>query len=276
MPAVTIGSEEVPPDELNEVARDPGSPAEVDGTKLPIPQLLTEPTATAYEFLVDGARAIAAFCRPFPVKTVGKPSYINYNIAEATFTLSVKVEPSDAQAGEATKLPTEIYIPLTTFSSPPTLYPIPTQDEDEAAEEAEAVQEAVGSGASSPSQRGALPNKIPEPQAVADTDARREHTVKEALSRLHLAFAGNRSRAAAGYSLHLSSDPPLPLDIPDKVLDIEVDVSAGDWEVKGQSILWYYDVPKEGSETYTLNVRKRNAIEGQRERSGKGDGCILM
>ncbi|KAH9939430.1 glycoside hydrolase [Amylocystis lapponica] len=65
----------------------------------------------AYDFLTDGARAVKAFCRPFPTAVIGLPTDIQFNIAKVEFKLTVRVPDVD----EA--LATEIYVPLVHYAS---------------------------------------------------------------------------------------------------------------------------------------------------------------
>ncbi|KAG6375742.1 hypothetical protein JVT61DRAFT_2588 [Boletus reticuloceps] len=51
------------------------------------PMLLHELLA----FLRDGARAIRAFCRPYPVRVVGTPADIQFNIGKASLKVKVRV-----------------------------------------------------------------------------------------------------------------------------------------------------------------------------------------
>ena len=66
--------------------------------------------------LNDGARSIAAFCRPYPVRTVGRPTDINFDIRSSKFTLTVEVEAGDV---DADSLQTEIYVPLIHYAAFP-------------------------------------------------------------------------------------------------------------------------------------------------------------
>lgn len=59
--------------------------------------------------ITDGARAVGAVCRPFPVATVGEIKHAEFNIGSSTFTLSVKVRPDDFTLEG---LSTEIYLPF--------------------------------------------------------------------------------------------------------------------------------------------------------------------
>lgn len=313
LPSIVVGQQEVPSEEVAELqlegdtknrtagAHD-GGDADTSGPLptmdgLPIPSALTQPTTTSYEFLVDGARAIYAFCRPYPVKTVGRPQSINYDIRNARFTLTISVDSSDApiisaEEGDPSStteaegsLPTEVYIPLTTFASPPTLVAIPAEEAVSADAEG-AEGDASATGASKDKAKGrigdASASPRPRDESTASSsgydDSKRTHSVQEGVSRLHLSFAANRAKAAAGHSLHMTSDPALPLQIPDDVLDVDVDVDAGRIELKGQMLYWYYDVPARGQKTYKLTVQKRNPNLGAEHRSGprSGSACTIM
>jgi hypothetical protein len=63
--------------------------------------------------ITDGARAVGAFCRPFPVATVGTIKQADFDIASATFKLTVKVRPEDFTASDLT---TEIYLPFVHYA----------------------------------------------------------------------------------------------------------------------------------------------------------------
>ncbi|GAA5965791.1 hypothetical protein JCM21900_004991 [Sporobolomyces salmonicolor] len=66
--------------------------------------------------LNDGARALPAFVRPYPVKTVGTPLELNFDIRSSKFTLSIRVDADDVADSE---LPTEIYVPLVHYAQTP-------------------------------------------------------------------------------------------------------------------------------------------------------------
>ncbi|KAF8552990.1 hypothetical protein OG21DRAFT_1315529 [Imleria badia] len=92
------------------------------------------PVHELLRFMRDGARAIRAFCRPYPVKVVGTPVDIQFDIGKASFKVKVRVTPADAphlepgiaggeeesfvkDGGGESVLPTEIFIPLVHFAS---------------------------------------------------------------------------------------------------------------------------------------------------------------
>jgi len=56
-------------------------------------------------------------------------------------------------------------------------------------------------------------------------------------------------------------DAPPPGMLRDLV-DVSVKVSAGRWEVEGQKLRWWYDVPKEGEESkkYTIEITRRPGV----------------
>lgn len=262
---------------------------------LPVPKALTQPLSTSWEFLVDGARAVYAFCRPYPVMTVGRPQSITYEIHKARFVLCIAVDSTDGPPrapGEhrhshghgrrqQDHVPTQIYIPLTTFSSPPTLVPVPTEEDDQSASDppgTEADRPHTPTDSKHKAKKmvdDATKATSPATPTTVD-DSKRTHSVQEAVSRLHLAFASNRANAVAGQSLHLISDAPIPLQIPDDVLDVQIDVDVGRIEFKGQMVLWYYDVPETGTRTYKMTVQKKNPHLGAKERAGSGHGCVVM
>jgi hypothetical protein len=63
--------------------------------------------------ITDGARAVGAFCRPFPVATVGTIKKADFDLATSTFTLSVTVSPDDFTQQSMT---TEIYLPFVHYA----------------------------------------------------------------------------------------------------------------------------------------------------------------
>ncbi|KAG8738368.1 hypothetical protein FRC11_001442, partial [Ceratobasidium sp. 423] len=97
---------------------DPSTPVEISVDKL-------------YDFVVVGARGIGALTRPWPVATVGTPTYIDFNISKALFELKIKVTANDRPWGGKTlirsslsdlgeedeELSMEVYIPLMHYAA---------------------------------------------------------------------------------------------------------------------------------------------------------------
>lgn len=56
---------------------------------------VSEPAHVRLAFLRDGARAVRAFCRPWPISTVGVPANIEFDIGKATVKIVVSVRAVD-------------------------------------------------------------------------------------------------------------------------------------------------------------------------------------
>ncbi|WVO17970.1 hypothetical protein L204_105668 [Cryptococcus depauperatus] len=66
------------------------------------------------QLILDGARAVDAFCRPFPIASVGTPERIDFDINSTKFTYSVRVRPDDVANDEVY---TEIYVPFVHYAA---------------------------------------------------------------------------------------------------------------------------------------------------------------
>ena len=181
-----------------------------------------------YEFLTDGARAVRAFCRPWPTAVIGVPTDINFSISKAEFKLTVLVRPEDAlnarddtsmsSAGldKEEELATEIYVPLVQYAHDKYL-PRPQDQNDE--------------------------NAKCNSEVIADTPG------------------GSRNVSTINLSTLL---PPVTSTnlIPSAILDISVTVSEGRWEAEGQTVKWWYPVPKEGesNKEYTIEIRRQGGV----------------
>jgi hypothetical protein len=82
-----------------------------------------------FDFLSDGARAVKAFARPFPEKTVGSPKNIQFDVGKAIFKCTIVVTADDRLRAEnrlggistedgEEPLGTEIFLPLIHFAHP--------------------------------------------------------------------------------------------------------------------------------------------------------------
>ncbi len=68
--------------------------------------------------ILDGARAIAAVCRPFPIAIVGVPERIDFDIASTSFRLQVRVRADDlGKSSNGGTLVTEIYVPFVHYAA---------------------------------------------------------------------------------------------------------------------------------------------------------------
>lgn len=83
-------------------------------TLLPLPRVSPKGIESGLEvspqLILDGARAPAAFCRPYPVATVGEPERMDFDIASTAFRLKVHVRPDDVRGV------TEIYVPFVHYA----------------------------------------------------------------------------------------------------------------------------------------------------------------
>lgn len=196
----------------------------------------------AYDFLTDGARATKAFCRPWPIATVGTPKDIQFTIASTEFKLTVVVLPEDlpkkrpesgpqsssssvfslsssSSSGDLDdptypRKPTEIYLPLVHYAHP-NLVAATYGQSYAALDELGPEDEANMSGIFPPP---------PDPN---------------------------------GSSTTLVAVPQSPTDgrCP---LSIEVEVSDGKWEIYGQTLKWWYPIPRANEEAkeYTIKVKR--------------------
>ncbi|KAF5365537.1 hypothetical protein D9757_010918 [Collybiopsis confluens] len=175
-----------------------------------------------YDFLTEGARAVRAFARPFPVKIVGKVKDIQFDIKSSEFKVCVRVRAEDrpnlegVNEEEKDTLATEVYIPLVQYAHPRLLSP----------------SRAGGNSRSAVEDTG--DRNAPTPASSHDSSESATPTITNAT----LKWDGFGEQS--------------------DVLDIDVTVSDGRWEVHGQTLKWWYDVPlgNESDREYTLQVKR--------------------
>jgi hypothetical protein len=78
------------------------------------PNLVENGSDIPPELILDGARALSGFCRPYPIRTVGQPTRLDFDIATSTFKLWVTVS-ADDKSDDTVK--TEIYIPFAHYAA---------------------------------------------------------------------------------------------------------------------------------------------------------------
>ncbi|GAA6062355.1 hypothetical protein JCM10212_005697 [Sporobolomyces blumeae] len=91
-----------------------GSSTPVDSSSSSIVSAVDDPSHPIN--LNDGARALPAFVRPFPVKVVGTPTEIDFDVKSSKCTISIRVDANDVSDPD---LPTEIYVPLAQYAKSP-------------------------------------------------------------------------------------------------------------------------------------------------------------
>jgi hypothetical protein len=206
-----------------------------------IPQLadwLDDP----YEFLTDGARAVRAFSRPYPQKVVGVPLDIKFDIGEASFKLVVCVGPEDRPQGG--DLATEIFVPLVHFAREKLV----RRSEGEFGVEDEKMFQ------DGRKVRGSLEDQKPRLKSKSGS------SVNLAFPMLsHSIDKINDSTLSSG-----QSTPKLDFKVGEDrdLVDVDVKVSAGRWQVSGQVLKWWYDVPAEGEEkrVYVIEITRRGGV----------------
>ncbi|KAF8162730.1 glycoside hydrolase family 5 protein [Crassisporium funariophilum] len=184
-----------------------------------------------YDFLTNGARAVRAFARPWPVKVVGRVKEVRFEIGRASFRLVVGVRAEDrvregvsgeGQEEEEEQLATEVYIPLVHYAHPDIIE--------------RSVMMGYGGGPG-PRRGSSGPGRGLKKEVDADADTR--------------SIASDIK----------TKTPYLIPNTPD-LLALDVTVSHGHFSVQGQTLKWWYDVPGEGEEEreYVLEVRRRGGV----------------
>ncbi|GBE82841.1 glycoside hydrolase superfamily [Sparassis latifolia] len=197
----------------------------------------------AYDFLTDGARAVKAFCRPFPTAIVGVPKDIQFNVSKAEFKFTVCVRPEDAPRAEGLSAPksssssmtstavdddesedvlaTEIYVPLVHYGSDALVTRFTEQQCDDTS--------------STPVLDGPL---------AKDFGPYRSQNVS----------VSNLSDGTPSYLT-----PFAPSAAP---LALSVHVSDGRWAVEGQTLKWWYGVPAPGApeREYTITITRAGGV----------------
>ena len=201
----------------------------------PSPTLSLSDWDNVYDFLTDGARAVKAFCRPYPTAVVGVPTDLQFDISKAEFKLKVTVRPEDAPQSarlglsspnsenpDEAELPTEIYIPMVHYASDKVLSDV---------------------------QQTVLSVSSPTTPSIAGSS-----------------FSRSKS------SDDLSNDAPVdPLRLStygSDLLSLSVDVSGGRWAVSGQTLKWWYPVPATGTREYTITVKRAGGVIKTAEEGG--------
>ncbi|ELU43029.1 cytoplasmic protein [Rhizoctonia solani AG-1 IA] len=257
---------------------DPASPVGISADKL-------------YDFVVVGARGIGALARPWPVATVGTPTYIDFNIAKATFELKIKVTGSDrAWGGKAPirsslsdlgeddeELSTEIYIPLVHYAADSafdgeslpncedapglpkvTEEPPRYRDDDDSTVVGHLRQDSKSSADSAPA--------VKRRRATTTTLRRQRADTTNTLIPI-LPIPSSEPTATSASAAASPTTLPIPLSaqsimgtlVESDMLALDVQVSEGKWELDGQVLRWWYDVPGEGEpeKELTIKVQRR-------------------
>jgi hypothetical protein len=195
-------------------------------------------SASLLSFLTNGARAVRAFCRPWPIAVVGTPTNIQFDISKATFRLTLKVNAEDIPVDDdddlvpgkeglckGNSLPTEIFLPLVHFASDACL------------------SKALGSNA--------------QDQVDDSIDVGQEGN-----SRSTSGTTTPRAYTSSTLTLPVTSQAALsPVVFKDDWYDIAVTASEGRVELLAseQKLLWFYTVPTDEKEDKELTIEVRRS-----------------
>ncbi|KAL0242313.1 hypothetical protein I308_105942 [Cryptococcus tetragattii IND107] len=186
--------------------------------------------------VLDGSRAAAAFCRPYPVATVGIPERIDFDIPSTKFKFTVRVRADDI-ANQT--IYTEIYLPFVHYAA--SLDPSHSTG-----------QNSISGQANSTSTEG------------DDSAFTSRQTSKVDLIEDERAIKSSDPASISIRSVPYSSSAQLSLDV-------AVVASHGRVEIKGQTLKWWYPVPEAGEEVkgvssmYVPNVLLLRLCERSKE-----------
>ncbi|KAJ7489488.1 glycoside hydrolase family 5 protein [Mycena latifolia] len=233
--------------------------------------------ANPYDFLTDGARAVRAFCRPWPVKLVGTSHDMAFDIAKAHFKLVVRVRAEDRLRPDAVNEDdpaSEIFVPLVHYADERLLVGGHRVRQSAEAESISSLDEA--------------PSRQHTRTASGKASTNASTINLETVPVLH---AENKAQDMTASTSSASTDVASPdlrvlAEKGKELVDVDVSVSAGRWAVEGQVLRWWYDVPAPGQpdREYTLEIRRRGgAIEvkaalepGWLEGLCPTESCIVM
>jgi hypothetical protein len=225
---------------------------------------------TLYQFLTNGARAVGAFTRPWPMATVGTPTNIQFNISQAEFKLTVRVSADDILAATVAAsssassprrsdtatsekeevAPTEIFVPLVHYAADPFARRGPASVYSQSQTLPRLSEASTFPLRSAPPQlpqqqfdttithdiRTAYPTLVP-PSAGIETMGMPLSPVESTLSSPpeDLAARGRGDALFPAWTTWAGLDVPLAL---------EIEASEGSrWEVEGQVLRWWYPGP---------------------------------
>ncbi|WVW79906.1 hypothetical protein I302_101876 [Kwoniella bestiolae CBS 10118] len=150
--------------------------------------------------ILDGSRAVSAFCRPFPMKTVGIPDRIDFDIATTVFKYVVRVNSADVASNE---IATEIFVPYVHYAS--------TLGVDD-------ISLAGGDNSRLSSRNSSRVDLINGDDQNQDKK--------------------NGTSTVRSVNPSVRGKDEINLE-----LDIDVKITHGRFELNGQKLTWYYDVP---------------------------------
>jgi len=216
--------------------------------------------ANPYDFLTDGARAVRAFCRPWPVKLVGTQKDMAFDITKAHFKLVVRVTAQDrlrpgalGQDEEDEELPaSEIYVPLVHFANERLLAGGHRGRQNADSASISSLEEPLTArhrGKGSPGASTINLEAVSMPPIVDMTAS----TSSSGSGSTEVAVPLGGADMYKGGNLLIGGK---------ELMDVDVQVSGGRWSVEGQVLRWWYDVPgpAEPEREYTIVIRRRGGV----------------
>ncbi|KAB5587945.1 Cytoplasmic protein [Ceratobasidium theobromae] len=242
--------------------------------KPPAGAMMNIPADKLYDFAVVGARGVGALARPWPIATIGTPVNLDFDISKAQFELKVNVTAADRpwngrapiRTSDDDELATEIYIPIVHYASDSVF-----QGENSRAAES-AQLEALGtatlkfkddetivahersfsnssSGSASPLKRGTLRR--------GQTNA--SGTLFPILPHSSVSLLDTDSLASTRQPISLAAQSIVGTLAESDMFALDVQVSEGRWEMDGQVLRWWYDVPgdREPDKELVIKIKRR-------------------
>ncbi|KAJ6551568.1 glycoside hydrolase family 5 protein [Mycena capillaripes] len=202
--------------------------------------------ANPYDFLTDGARAVRAFCRPWPVKLVGMQRDMAFDITKAHFKLVVRVRAQDRLrpgAVDEEDPATEIFVPLVHYADERLLAGRHRERQSDSESIASLDDEPRRAGGKGSPGASTINLETVSPPIPIDMTA-------------STSSSGSGTTEVAGLDLRVDAEKGKEL------VDVDVSVSAGRWEVEGQVLRWWYDAPApdEPEREYTIEIRRRGGV----------------
>lgn len=218
-----------------------------------------------FALIHDGARAVGAFSRPFPVQTVGEPVRIDFDISTSKFTLRVKVSPSDFPTSpddDADGLVTEVFLPYVHYAASLQDGSVSLTSDEKPISPSASTTSLLHDQHKAQLAFGVEGNRL-SPQVASPTPVRLQASGKA---------AGVSSTPSPASSVMLSGESS------DLTLSISVNASHGTTSTVGQTLFWKYDKPTSASEVYTLEVSRvggvlMKAFGGEVEEKSWKDVC---
>jgi hypothetical protein len=188
-------------------------------------------SGTSAPSLLNGSRSAAAFCRPFPVASVGTPASIEFDIKSSEFSFALDVTAAELDNAD---VPTEIYLPFLHYGADDIAAAASGNLGDSRRKRSSAVtarwtrqqDERLRFTESAPSFHAS--NKALDNSGLVDMST--SSGVSSPAGSSDVLFNSSSSLPYATIPNNASIHPDL--------LAIDVEVSAGHWQVQGQYLTW--------------------------------------